>query len=610
MRATRTTRVLWMTAALALLLAGISPGASAGPVPGGAPRTGAPYDNPLDVRGPDGEAVESCADPVVHRGTGDDRYWYLYCTTDPLSAGDVDENGELNFRLIPTFRSLDMTTWEYVNDAFSARPSWAAPDAGLWAPEVVEHEGTWFLYYTVPATTIDGGGSAIGVATAPGPTGPWTHSDTPAVEPHAPPGGDPNARRWTFDAEVITAADGTRWLYYGSYFGGLSVRALSDDGLTTRPGTQTQIAVGNRYEGTQIVRRDGWYYLLASATDCCRGPLTGYSVFALRSRSPQGPFVDADGASALDGRVGGTPVLSMNGNRWVGLGHHDVVQDFDGQDWMYYHAVDRFDPYFDGHVGFTKRPVLLDPLDWVDGWPTVRSGRWASDGVQLGPAAQPGTTTGYRPRELEASRPGSVLWQEDFADLSEWTWVREPAAGTYSADDGRLEWDTQAADLHEDSDTASVLTRSAPEGDFVVETTVRTDVPADGCCYNFVQGGLVLYGGDDEYLKLGVTSIWETRQTEWAKEVTGQPPGYPRYGNTVVGPAGETTWLRVHVDRRPGEDHFTAWTSRDGTTWRRGGTWTHDLGDDERIGLVSMGGSGFTTTFGPVTVSRLVGPRG
>lgn len=608
MRRTTTTRLLSALAALALLPAVASTTASAEPPE--ARRVGAPYDNPLDVRGPDGGTVESCADPVVHRGTGDDRHWYLYCTTDPLSAQDVDEEGNLRFRLVPTFRSLDLTTWEYVGDAFEERPSWAAPDAGLWAPEVVEHDGTWFLYYTVPATTLDGhgGASAIGVATAPSPTGPWTHSDEPAVEPHAPPGGDPGQRRWTFDAEVVTDAEGTRWLYYGSYFGGLSVRRLSDDGLTTDPATQTQISVGNRYEGTQIVQRDGWYYLLASATDCCRGPLTGYSVFALRSRSPQGPFVDADGASALDGRVGGTPVLSMNGNRWVGLGHHDVVTDFAGQDWMYYHAVDRLDPYFDGRVGFTKRPVLLDPLDWVDGWPTVRSGRWASDDVQPGPAAQPGSRTAYRPRELSTSRPGQVLWQEDFADLSDWTWVREPDATTYEVADGRLEWQTQAADLYQDSNNASVLTRPAPEGDYVVQTAVRSDVPAEGCCFNYVQGGLVLYGSDDEFLKLSVTSIWETRQTEWAKEVTGQPSGYPRYGNSVVGPAGETTWLRVQVERRPGEDLFTAWTSRDGETWRRGGTWTHDLGEDERVGLVSMGGSGFTTTFGPVTVSRLVGP--
>jgi arabinan endo-1,5-alpha-L-arabinosidase len=37
----------------------------------------------------------------------------------------------------------------------------------------------------------------------------------------------------------------------------------------------------------------------------------------------------------------------------------------------------------------------------------------------------------------------------------------------------------------------------------------------------------------------------------------------------------------------------------------RGGTWVHDLGDDFRIGLVSMGGDGFTAQFAYVRVHRL-----
>ncbi len=60
----------------------------------------------------------------------------------------------------------------------------------------------------------------------------------------------------------------------------------------------------------------------------------------------------------------------MNGNRWVGTGHNTVFQDFDGQWWTIYHAVDQDSLYFAGAVGFTKRPALLDPLDWVDGWPS------------------------------------------------------------------------------------------------------------------------------------------------------------------------------------------------------------------------------------------------
>ena len=113
-------------------------------------------------------------------------------------------------------------------------------------------------------------------------------------------------------------------------------------------------------------------------------------------------------------------------------------------------------------------------------------------------------------------------------------------------------------------------------------------------------------------------SIWETRQTEFAKE-WGPPPedGWPRYGNTVVGPPaehdpseGETwTWLRITKRIHAGEEHYTAWSSDDGEQGVRGGTWTHDLGTDARVGLVSMGGDGFTAEFDEVTISRLTRGR-
>ena len=41
----------------------------------------------------------------------------------------------------------------------------------------------------------------------------------------------------------------------------------------------------------------------------------------------------------------------------------------------------------------------------------------------------------------------------------------------------------------------------------------------------------------------------------------------------------------------------------DGANWTRGGTWTHHLGSDARIGSVSMGGSGFKAVFEYVTLT-------
>jgi arabinan endo-1,5-alpha-L-arabinosidase len=583
-----------------LLLAALASPLGAGAAP--ASRSAGTYRNPLDIQIPGDGKVESCADPSLIYGPG--QFWYMYCTTDPLNGADRT-GGDFNFHLIPILRSADLVNWTYMGDVFSARPSWVAPTAGLWAPDIEHFNGKYYLYYTASDTAA--GGSAIGVATSDSPAGPWIDSGAPAVEPHEAPC-CPGSRRWVFDPDVISA-NGQLYIFYGSYFGGISARTLSADGLHSDPASQTQITIANRYEGANVVYHDGFYYLFVSATDCCRGPLTGYSVFAGRSANVLGPYVDREGAALLQGRVGGTPVISMNGNRWVGTGHNYVFKDFDGQWWTVYHAVDRNDPYFTGAVGFTKRPVLLDALDWVNGWPTVRGGQWASDTPQHAPAAQPGDKTSYKTKLVRDDRPGELIGylSDNFSSTAlrqGWEWVRPPDPATVGLENGTFRFDTQNADLHEDSNNASVLTEPAPSGNYIVETRVKLNLPAEGCCYNYVQAGLVIYGDDNNFIKLAHVSIFETRQTEFAKELFPVPAGYPRYGNTVVGAPGEWTYLRIAKRTQAGEELYTAYTSTDGQHWVHGGTWTHNLGNSARIGLVSMGGTGFTANFDYVRVYR------
>jgi arabinan endo-1,5-alpha-L-arabinosidase len=591
--------------ALLLVLVGWAPGAALAKSGTGL------YTNPIRPSIPSGGTVESCADPSIIRGQ--DSYWYMYCTTDPLNGADRDSAGQLIFHLIPIHRSSDLVNWTYVHDAFSSRPGWVKADAGLWAPDIHFFNGKYYLYYTASDTDLDhdgnGDGSAIGVATADSPAGPWTDSTAPAVEPHEAPCCI-GSRRWVFDPAVIADSSGQKYIFYGSYFGGISARRLSADGLHSDPASQVQITIANRYEGAFVVKHGGYYYLFASATNCCNGPLTGYSVFAGRSQNLLGPYVDKQGNSLLAGRVGGTPVISMNGNRWVGPGHNAVFTDFDGQDWFLYHAVDQNDPYFTGEVGFTKRPALLDALDWVDGWPTVRGGRWASDTPQQAPAAQPGQTTDYTSQQPQPDIPGDKLGfaSDEFNSQvlhPRWSWVRQPAAGTYGFGQGTFRFDTQAADLYVDSNNASVLVEPSPAGDYIVETKVKLNVPAEGCCYNYVQAGLVIYGDDDNFIKLAHVSIWETRQTEFAKELSPVPAGYPRYGNTVAGTPSEWTYLRIVKRAQAGHEEYTAYTSQDGQRWVRGGVWTHQLGNSARIGLVSMGGTGFVANFDYVRVYKL-----
>jgi arabinan endo-1,5-alpha-L-arabinosidase len=361
-------RVRALIATTALLAA--LPLASASPADAGAPSR-ATYRNPVSAA-----VGDTYADPSVIRGK--DGWWYAFATSDPLREGERDPV------LIPVSRSADLAHWQYVGPVFTAadRPAWVTPTSGLWAPDIRYLDGRYVLYFTATDTTLNpGDDSAIGVATAPTPAGPWTDSGGPVVAPRPAPGG---GFLWTFDPAQLTAADGSRWLYYGSYFGGIFATPLSADGLRAA-GPATMVTIDNRYEGAYVVRHGGWYYLFASAANCCAGPTTGYSVFAGRSASPTGPFVDRDGVPLTTSRVGGTPVVQPNGNTWVGTGHNAVLTDAAGQDWLVYHAIDRRDPYLNEPFGINERPMLLDRLDWIGGWPTVRAGAGASQGPQRAP---------------------------------------------------------------------------------------------------------------------------------------------------------------------------------------------------------------------------------
>ncbi len=398
----RTTALL--AVALAPLLAGSTTPALAAP-----PHVErATYANPVSK-----SFADTFADPSLIRGL--DGWWYAYGTSDPLRAGTDTTPAQ-----IPIARSRDLASWTYVGDAFSDanRPAWATSDAGLWGPDIRYVDGQYRLYYVVTQTTVTAGANdnAIGMATAPTPAGPWTDSGAPVVGPrHGDDAANANDFRWTYDPSAVTDG-GRQYLFYGSYYGGLFVQRLGTNGRT-KVGEPTQVAIDNKFEGAYAVHRGGYWYLFASTADCCAGPTTGYSVQVGRAKKITGPYVDAQGVSLMASRTGGTPVLNQNGNRWVGAGHNAVATDLAGRDWIVYHAIDRGDPYLNGTDGINQRPMLMDRLDWVHGWPTVRAGRGPSDGEQQGPA------TGGR-------------WSTDFASgvparwRTDGTWAEKTSAST------------------------------------------------------------------------------------------------------------------------------------------------------------------------------------
>jgi Glycosyl hydrolases family 43 len=492
---TTSTRVRVTIAATATVL-GLGflapPASSAAPGDG----TGTAYRNPVIGSG----FADTYADPAVIRGK--DGYWYAYGTTDPLREGETERH------LLPMSRSTDLVTWEYVDDAFTEEtlPTWAdeGRDAALWAPDIRYVDGQYRLYYVVTQTDAYPGpnDNAIGVAYSDSPTGPWEDSGGPVVGPRPGASGNDDDFLWTFDPHHVVGPNGVEYLFYGSYYGGIFVTELNEDG-SEAVGPATQVAIDNKYEGAYVVQHDGWWYLFVSSANCCAGPTTGYSVHVGRSRDLTGPFVDREGVPMDQSRAGGTPVLAQNGNRWVGTGHNAVVTDLAGQDWFVYHAIDRADPYLTGTDGINERPALIDRLDWIGGWPIVRAGRWASEDRQPGPVTGGATVTDFE------GGTGSA-----FTSRGGWARAADDQAGRSlrSAGNG---W-------------SSFLTRAALPQQVRVEADVRrTNGPGEyglQAAVNARSGTAVTAVIDPASGRLVVRSTKDGRVT--AQQTAALPPGY------------------------------------------------------------------------------------
>jgi len=622
-------------------------GASTDAFTGTTPVT-ATYTNPIYASIPMSTGVnEDCPDPsIIHGQTAGDTNWYAYCTSGPLNNNDRDGSGNLVIHRMKMLSSHDLVTWTYrgdvlgkSSDAPSTRPRWLFNDS-TFAPDIRYVNNTYYLYYAAPDTRLNqtyplsDTGAAIFVVTSTAPLGPWTADPTPVVEPEAPPHCCDGATRATIDPALITDDTVTpteTYIFYGSYFGGISARKLSADGLTSSV-SETQVMTGrtpladitiaNRYEAPYIVKHGGYFYLFASATNCCNGALTSYGVFVGRAPHALGPYVDREGNSFLSGRVGGDPVVLPNGNSLVGIGHNAIFTDEGGQDWYLSHGIQRANPTFTNGDGTPapRRPLVMDPLDWgADGWPVVRGGFGASDTPRPAPAAQPGEVSAYTPVFAQPEQPGAQIngLSDEFDGSSygpQWTWVRGDMTVplTYSVSGGSFNFDTQVADLQPQGSTppplASVLTEPTPAGDYIVDTKVHFNLPPEGCCQLYAQAGLVIYSDNSNYVKLVHVSIYETRQTEFGKhDATG-------YGNGVDGAPGDDTYLRIvkTTNSATGEELYRAYTSQDGVNFVRGGVWTHNLGSSAKIGLVSMGlqqpsGTIYTANFDYVHVYQFAG---
>ena len=304
-------------------------------------------------------------DPTVIRAR--DGYYYAYAT-ETRRAGQV-----LNLQVA---RSPDLVHWTHLGDALPVKPSWAKTTDSFWAPHVSEVGGTYYLYFSAKPDNAagnpdPGAGLCLATATASSPAGPFTPTDEPLQCGASFINIDP----MQFD----DPATGKKLLYWGSGFGPLKVRELAADRLHFAPGSTVQELVfpdktdsPDNYqrlvEGSWLLLRNGWYYLFYSGDNCC-GDKAHYAVLVARSRAATGPF---EVRPAPAGQPNGA-ILVRNA-QWLAPGHNSVVTDAAGQDWLVYHAINTARKTFqavNAEQEGSRRVMLLDRLEYVDGWPQV-----------------------------------------------------------------------------------------------------------------------------------------------------------------------------------------------------------------------------------------------
>ena len=272
---------------------------------------------------------------------------------DPPIFAAVCTGGKFRIR---TSRSL--VSWANT-DVFilpDGKPPWAANGNRNWAPELHAVGDGVMAYFT----SVNGGNVlSVGAASAPSIDGPFTDLGAPLVQ--NPVG--------VIDASYFEDDDGSKWLLDkidGNSQGDptpIRIRELTADGRAFADGSSPQQILVNQsstweggvVEAPWLVKRDGMYYLFYSGNVYDDRYRTGVA----RSAALLGPYEKHSG-----------PIL-QNNETWVGPGHGSVVVA-GGLDYFVYHAWRN-----DGSGGNDTsqgRNVLVDRIQWQDGWPVIHDG--------------------------------------------------------------------------------------------------------------------------------------------------------------------------------------------------------------------------------------------
>lgn len=317
------------------------------------------YQNPLNFYKQDGSKYfVTAADPDVLKA--DDGYFYMYCTNTYCEMG----NKGMQYDRGPIFQSKDLINWTWVGSVFDGHPqalNWGDKDAGVWAPSVIKVGDHYNYYYSLSLWGDNNPG--IGVATSLTPYGPWTHYGKVL---------DSNLSgvKNSIDPKPIYDEDGKLYLIWGSFYG-IGAVELTDDGTEVFWGINNikdhlywiiddnsngQMDININYEGSYIIKRNDSYYYFGSQGTCCDGVNSTYRVKAGKANKLLGKYYGSDGKTLTDETGSYGDLVIGPSEEVAGVGHNTVVEDYEGEFWLFYHGFD-----VDGEYP-NERTIFMDKL--------------------------------------------------------------------------------------------------------------------------------------------------------------------------------------------------------------------------------------------------------
>ena len=267
---------------------------------------------------------------------------------------------------LPFHQSADLRHWESAGEIFPVAPDWTAhaipkSTRHLWAPEIIRRGDEWRVYYSV--SSFGSQKSAIGLVvnkSLDAKSADYGWRDLGAVLQS-----DESCRYNAIDPCVVSEG-GADYLLFGSFWGGLFLTKLTEEGFVAKDTEVRNIATrqlekDNSIEGGFLFRRGDWWYLFASFDFCCRSTASTYRIVYGRAKTLADDFVDRTGKKMTEG--GGTVLRDGSSfARWAGTGHNSVFCDDDGKTYLVYHAYDRED---EGKSKLQIEDISFDEDGWI-----------------------------------------------------------------------------------------------------------------------------------------------------------------------------------------------------------------------------------------------------